>query len=165
MFKVGDKVRVIDYSNKPYVGLRGVIISIEENPYEENPYPIRVDFSGNIGTHVFNQEQLTHDDKPNESDELENILGKILKDSHITGSVIESEELQNTKRYQTRSGKQLFDVLEDDLLTYEELRGFYKANIYKYTHRYKQKNGIEDLKKVKVYVDQLIKLEEKQNAI
>lgn len=77
----------------------------------------------------------------------------------------ESEELQNTKRYQTTSGKQLFDVLEDDLLTYEELRGFYKANIYKYTHRYKQKNGIEDLKKVKVYVDQLIKLEEKQNEI
>ena len=77
----------------------------------------------------------------------------------------ESEELQNTKRYQTRSGKQLFDVLEDDLLTYDELRGFYKANIYKYTHRYKEKNGIEDLKKVKVYVDQLIKLEEKQNAI
>ena len=76
-----------------------------------------------------------------------------------------TEELQNTKRYQTNSGKQLFDVLEDDLLTYDELRGFYKANIYKYTHRYKQKNGIEDLKKVKVYVDQLIKLEEKQNAI
>ena len=79
--------------------------------------------------------------------------------------VHETEELQNTKRYKTNSGKQLFDVLEDDLLTYEELRGFYKANIYKYTHRYKQKNGIEDLKKVKVYVDQLIKLEEKQNAI
>lgn len=136
MFKVGDKVRVIDYSNKPYVGLRGVIISIEENPY-----PIRVDFSGNIGTHVFNQEQLTHDNTTNDY-----------------------EELQNTKRYKTSSGKQLFDVLEDDLLTYEELCGFYKANIYKYTHRYKQKNGIEDLKKVKVYVDQLIKLEEKHNA-
>lgn len=75
------------------------------------------------------------------------------------------EELQNTKRYKTNSGKQLFDVLEDDLLTCEELRGFYKANIYKYTHRYKEKNGIEDLKKVKVYVDQLIKLEEKQNEI
>lgn len=77
----------------------------------------------------------------------------------------ESEELQNTKRYKTNSGKQLFDVLEDDLLTYEELRGFYKANIYKYTHRYKEKNGIEDLKKVEVYADQLIKLEEKQNEI
>lgn len=73
------------------------------------------------------------------------------------------EELQNTKRYKTGSGKQLFDVLEDDLLNYIEARGFYKANIIKYTHRYKHKGGIEDLKKVKVYVDQLIKLEEKQN--
>lgn len=88
---------------------------------------------------------------------------KIVKKKRGIDKVI--EELQHTKRYQTRSGKQLFDVLEDDLLTYEELRGFYKANIYKYTHRYKQKNGIEDLKKVKVYVDQLIKLEEKQDAI
>lgn len=77
----------------------------------------------------------------------------------------EHEELQNTQRYKTNSGKQLFDVLEDDLLTSEELRGFYKANIYKYTHRYKQKNGIEDLKKVKIYVDQLIKLEENQNEV
>lgn len=75
------------------------------------------------------------------------------------------EELQNTERYKTGSGKQLFDVLEDDLLSYIEARGFYKANIMKYTHRYKHKGGIEDLKKVKVYVDQLIKLEEKNNAI
>lgn len=73
------------------------------------------------------------------------------------------EELTNTERYKTGSGKQLFEVLEDDLLNYIEARGFYKANIIKYTHRYKHKGGIEDLKKVKVYVDQLIKLEEKQN--
>lgn len=101
----------------------------------------------------------------NESEELQNTLDKIMQGSRITGSVFEPEELKNTNRYKTNSGKQLFDVLEDDLLTYDELRGFYKANIYKYTHRYKQKNGIEDLKKVKVYVDQLIKLEEKQDEI
>lgn len=136
MFKVGDKVRVIDYSDKTYIGLKGVITIID---YE--PYPILVNL-GPFGNHSFNAQQLTHDNTHNES-----------------------EELENTKRYKTNSGKQLFDVLEDDLLTYEELRGFYKANIYKYTHRYKEKNGIEDLKKVKVYVDQLIKVEEKQNEI
>jgi hypothetical protein len=96
---------------------------------------------------------------------FKDLIGNPIQGSHITGSVIESEELQNTTRYKTSSGKQLFDVLEDELLTYDELRGFYKANIYKYTHRYKQKNGIQDLKKVKVYVDQLIKLEEKHNEI
>lgn len=159
MFKVGDRVRVIDYSDKTYIGLTGVIIIID---YE--PYPILVNL-GPFGNHSFNAQQLTHDDKANESEELQNTLDKIIQGSRITGSVFEPEELKNTKRYKTSSGKQLFDVLEDDLLTYEELRGFYKANIYKYTHRYKQKNGIEDLKKVKVYVDQLIKLEEKQDEI
>ncbi|UVX34544.1 MAG: protein of unknown function DUF3310 [Bacteriophage sp.] len=132
MFKVGDRVRVTEHSNKSYIGLQGVITEINDTTY-----PIKV-YLGNNVYKSFNMQQLTPENKSNES-----------------------EELQNTKRYKTNSGKQLFDVLEDDLLTYEELRGFYKANIYKYTHRYKEKNGIEDLKKVKVYVDQLIKLEEK----
>lgn len=136
MFKIGDRVRVTEYSNKSYIGLKGVITAISDNTY-----PILVCLD-TYGSHYFNPQQLTHDNKKNED-----------------------EEIKNTKRYKTNSGKQLFDVLEDDLLTYEELRGFYKANIYKYTHRYKQKNGIEDLKKVKVYVDQLIKLEEKQDEI
>lgn len=136
MFKVGDIVRVTEHSNKSYIGLQGIITGINTTTY-----PITVSL-GKKGFHYFNPQQLTPENKANEQ-----------------------EDLQNTKRYKTNSGKQLFDVLEDDLLTYEELRGFYKANIYKYTHRYKQKNGIEDLKKVKVYVDQLIKLEEKQDEI
>ena len=136
MFKVGDRVRVTEYSNKSYIGLKGVITAISDNTYQ-----ILVCLDTH-GSYYFNPQQLTHENKKNED-----------------------EELQNTTRYKTSSGKQLFDVLEDDLLTYEELCGFYKANIYKYTHRYKQKNGIEDLKKVKVYVDQLIKLEEKQDEI
>lgn len=136
MFKFGDKVTVTEYSDKTYIGLHGIITEITDTPY-----PIKV-YLGEKGWHSFNPQQLAHGHKPNKS-----------------------EELQNTKRYKTNSGKQLFDVLEDDLLTYNELRGFYKANIYKYTHRYQQKNGVEDLKKVKVYVDQLIKLEEKHNEI
>jgi hypothetical protein len=164
MFKVGDKVRVTEYSNKSYIGLKGVITAISDNTY-----PIRV-YLRNKGFHSFNPQQLTPDNKNNEYEELQKTkryrsnsgrqLFDVLEDDLLT-----CEELQNTTRYKTKSGKQLFDVLEDDLLTYEELRGFYKANIYKYTHRYKQKNGIEDLKKVKVYVDQLIKLEEKQDEI
>lgn len=134
MFKVGDNVRVTEYSDKSFIGLQGIITAIRDKAY---PILVCLDEKGG---YYFNPQQLTPDNKNN------------------------TEELKNTQRYKTTSGKQLFDVLEDDLLTYEELRGFYKANIYKYTHRYKQKNGIEDLKKVKVYVDQLIKLEEKHNA-
>lgn len=140
MFKVGDKVRCIDNDGRMQTLAVGELYEITsvEYTYDQND------------TYVY----LKNDTLEYGAYRFEKVI-----DSN------ESEELQNTKRYKTNSGKQLFDVLEDDLLTYEELRGFYKANIYKYTHRYKQKNGIEDLKKVKIYTDQLIKLEEKHNEV
>lgn len=43
--------------------------------------------------------------------------------------------------------------------------GFCEGNIVKYISRWKNKNGIEDLKKVKHYVDILMQhLEEEENA-
>lgn len=139
MFKIGDKVRCVNNDGRKYSLKIGELYEI-----------VRVEYDYSLKETYVCLKNKT----------LEYVASRFEKvlDSN------DSEELENTKRYKTNSGKQLFDVLEDDLLTYEELRGFYKANIYKYTHRYKQKNGIEDLKKVKIYVDQLIKLEEQQNA-
>ena len=37
--------------------------------------------------------------------------------------------------------------------------GFLEGNIIKYVSRYKEKNGIEDLKKAKWYIEALIQLE------
>lgn len=161
MFKVGDKVRCINNEDNTYTLTVGDVYEIIGSEYDNFTKETYVRLKNDTSEYIASRFKKVR----NESEELENIIGKTIKDSHITGSVIESEELQNTQRYKTISGKQLFDVLEDDLLTYEELRGFYKANIYKYTHRYKQKNGIEDLKKVKIYTDQLIKLEEKYNEL
>lgn len=139
MFKVGDRVRCIDNDSTPTVTI-GEVYEIIGSEYDNFTKETFVRLKNDTSEYVASRfEKVTDYD--------------------------ESEELENTTRYKTTSGKQLFDVLEDDLLTYEEVSGFYKANIYKYTHRYKQKNGIEDLKKVKVYVDQLIKLEEKHNEI
>lgn len=140
MFKVGDKVRCINNIGKTDILVVGNVYEITRVEYSstlKETFVCLKNYMLEYGAYRF--EKVTED--------------------------TEHEELQNTTRYKTNSGKQLFDVLEDDLLTYEELRGFYKANIYKYTHRYKEKNGIEDLKKVKVYADQLIKLEEKHNEI
>ena len=41
--------------------------------------------------------------------------------------------------------------------------GFCVGNIIKYVCRYKDKNGIEDLKKARHYVDLLIEIEESKN--
>lgn len=74
------------------------------------------------------------------------------------------EDIQDTKRYALKSGKQLLDVLRDDLLTDDEYRGFLKGNIFKYSTRYAQKNGVVDLEKAQVYQQLLIDFEkEKEN--
>lgn len=41
--------------------------------------------------------------------------------------------------------------------------GFCVGNIIKYVCRYKDKNGIEDLKKARHYIDLLIEIEESKN--
>lgn len=50
----------------------------------------------------------------------------------------------------------------EDLLTEEEFIGYLRGNIAKYLHRWRYKNGLEDLKKAEWYGSRLIKLIEKQ---
>lgn len=76
-----------------------------------------------------------------------------------SSGIVEDEQNELEERYTTGSGKQLYDVFEHDLLEPDELRGFYKGNIYKYVKRYPKKNGLEDLEKARDYIDLLIKLE------
>lgn len=70
-----------------------------------------------------------------------------------------SEDITDTKRYGLKSGKQLLQVFREDLLTDDEYRGALKFNIFKYTQRYKEKNGVKDLEKARVYLDELIDFE------
>lgn len=43
-----------------------------------------------------------------------------------------------------------------DFLTHEELIGYLRGNIAKYLHRWRYKNGIEDLNKAEWYLTMLI---------
>ena len=43
-----------------------------------------------------------------------------------------------------------------DILTDEELIGYYRGNVTKYLHRWRYKNGLEDLRKARWYLDALI---------
>lgn len=51
----------------------------------------------------------------------------------------------------------------EDVLTSEEFRGYLRGNTIKYQHRYRKKNGIEDLKKQEWYLRKLREFEEKQS--
>lgn len=56
----------------------------------------------------------------------------------------------------------LFSFFEKGLLTADEVRGFYKGDVFKYLTRYRDKNGVKDLEKAQTYLDQLIKFEQKR---
>jgi len=54
---------------------------------------------------------------------------------------------------------EVIDYLRDKL-TAEELQGFYKGNIIKYISRARLKNGNEDLRKARRYIDYLLEVAE-----
>lgn len=62
--------------------------------------------------------------------------------------------------YKGTDGKDLFARFESGLLTKEQVQGFYVGNVMKYITRYQGKNGVEDLKKARTYLDRLIEFEE-----
>jgi Protein of unknwon function (DUF3310) len=41
-------------------------------------------------------------------------------------------------------------------MTKEQMEGFYLGNVIKYISRYQQKNGLEDVQKAEVYLQELI---------
>lgn len=92
---------------------------------------------------------------------IHDIIDKVNKDlilnSDLTDS-ISKEQLTNPPRYATQSGKQLIELLRDDLLTKEEYIGFLKGNLYKYVFRYQSKGGLDDLKKAQYYLEELQKI-------
>jgi len=49
----------------------------------------------------------------------------------------------------------------EDFLKREEFIGYLRGNIAKYMHRWRYKNGLEDLHKARWYLDKLIKEAEK----
>ena len=50
----------------------------------------------------------------------------------------------------------------EDFLTDEELIGYYRGNGAKYLHRWRYKNGVQDLEKAQWYLDELIQLQKRK---
>lgn len=74
--------------------------------------------------------------------------------------VKEYDNVNHPKHYMLPNGGESVDVIRM-VLTHEEYEGWCKGNLLKYIARYKQKGGVESLKKAKVYLDWLIELRDK----
>ena len=68
-----------------------------------------------------------------------------------------SDMVNHPKHYKAKNGLETIDVIDaftENLVGYEAV---YTGNILKYICRWKEKNGVEDLKKARWYLDRLIK--------
>jgi hypothetical protein len=54
-----------------------------------------------------------------------------------------------------KGGVEAIDYIKQQLG--DEFRAYCEGNVHKYIHRYKYKNGVEDLRKARVYLEWLIK--------
>lgn len=60
--------------------------------------------------------------------------------------------------YYQNEGRDLFDHF-NEMMTTPEFRGFMVGNVIKYVVRFPAKNGVEDLRKARTYLDRLIESE------
>ena len=65
------------------------------------------------------------------------------------------DKINHPAHYKT-GGLECIDVIDQLTAELSGTEAFYIANIWKYTWRWKQKNGVEDLKKARFYLDRLI---------
>ena len=71
------------------------------------------------------------------------------------------EMVEHPAHYQSETGLEAIDVIEAFTFDLKGIEGFDTGNIIKYICRWKNKNGLEDLKKAKFYLEHLIEHVEK----
>ena len=72
-----------------------------------------------------------------------NVVGLIKEESKL-------EDIKKPSRYNKRGKLECWDVILDQDMN------FLEGSVLKYLWRYKEKNGIHDLEKAKVYIDKII---------
>lgn len=68
------------------------------------------------------------------------------------------DDVNSPRHYNTGGDIECIDYIKD-FLTKEEFIGYLRGNIAKYMHRWRYKNGLEDLKKAQWYLNKLIEVE------
>lgn len=83
--------------------------------------------------------------------------------SNETDKMESADNVNHPQHYQSKSGLETIDVIEaftEDLVGGEATN---TGNVLKYMCRWKSKNGLEDLKKARWYLDRLIGIVEKRD--
>lgn len=69
---------------------------------------------------------------------------------------LENNMVDHPNHYQSKKGLEVIDVIEAFTSNLSGIEAFDTGNVIKYICRWKKKNGLEDLKKARVYLNLLI---------
>jgi predicted transcriptional regulator len=93
--------------------------------------------------------------KPAQKPKLDKIMPERLENA-----VKFIREKVNSPTQYTNGSIECIDAMKS-MLSIEEYVGFLRGNVFKYQWRYKEKNGVEDLRKAQWYMNKLHKIEER----
>ena len=86
---------------------------------------------------------------------------KMINEKHCDVLNIAYEMENNINPNHYKQGKvECIDAIESATTNKTGIEAFYVGNIIKYLWRYESKNGLEDIKKAKWYLDKLIEIKE-----
>ena len=145
-FKVGDKVKVVKQQyrleeHEAPIGSVGKIIKTDG--YNESNYLVESDaFKFGLG---INENTWWF-----EEGNLELVSN-------------EDQDVVNNPNHYTSSSIECIDAMQASLPP-EQFKGFLRGNVQKYCWRCDKKNGLEDLKKARWYLDKLIETIEKEQG-
>lgn len=71
-------------------------------------------------------------------------------------TTIDTDMVNNPSHYQSETGLEVIDAIEAFTFDLKGIEAVDTANVIKYICRWKKKNGIQDLKKAKWYLNHLI---------
>lgn len=82
--------------------------------------------------------------------------GETINENRELNGLRKVDMVNHPNHYQTKSGLEAIDVIAAFTENLSGIEAFDTSNILKYACRWKQKNGVEDLKKIVFYANHLI---------
>lgn len=113
-------------------------------------------------TENFKKAAKSFNEAEKEFQELMKTVNKKLSGINSVTTSNNKDNIKSPNHYVSESGIEVFDVQEAFIHELKGMAASYWCNVVKYILRFQRKNGVEDLKKAKYYLEKLIEEEEKE---
>lgn len=101
-------------------------------------------------------------EKFNAEKSFDNLMRKIVEENEKRVTTENNDNIIRPNHYASDKGFEVFDVQEAFIHELKGMAASYWCNIVKYILRFQRKNGVEDLKKAKYYLEKLIEEESEE---